>query len=325
MTYGFAGHLGIARETVWGTPVAAADYFKALSESIPTDIARFDTINIHGAFNRPKDSAGIHSHAGDIVAAANARGGLGFFLAGALGINSVTEVLSGVLFTNRFTTVQADFGSLNALTPYTLEVFRDVTSAQQYAGVQFNGLELSVAPNGPLQVTARIIARSMLNIAATTPTFVNSPAEPFTFDSTSLQLPAGSGKPEIEALTIAIDNQLEGIPGLDVAGEANPVVTKIRRSGFQNVTVNGTLEFRTITEFNDFINQTEQRMVVSWFKANSFQLIVDIPQLVYTAFPVGMPGASRLTVDFTGQGQYHTGSAQSIDVQLTTTTTYPAA
>ena len=39
--YGMQGHIGIAEESVWGTAIAATDYFKALNESLETDIERF--------------------------------------------------------------------------------------------------------------------------------------------------------------------------------------------------------------------------------------------------------------------------------------------
>lgn len=319
MTYGFNGHIGLARETTWGTAVGATDYFEALSESLVPTIARFDTRNIIAAFSRPKDSAGLRSYEGE-VNFAGFPDALGFFLAGALGVNSVSSI-GGGLFQNRMTTRLSDFGSLSALPPYTFEIFRDITSSQQFKGVQIAGLDIVMAPNAPVNITARVIAKSMVNIAKTTPTFPTSPNEPFLFDTVSLSLPAGTGRPDIEGLTVSIDNQLEGISALNATNE----VAKIRRSGPQIIGVRGTLEFINITDFLAFTNQDEQRLLVNVTRANSFSMLIDVPQMVFTSMPLQMSGAERVTADFEAQGQFHVGSAQSIRIDLTTTQTYSVA
>jgi len=66
MGYGIKGFLGIAKETSWGTPVAAADYIKILNEGMATGFDRFDIVNVHGSVAEPDDVQGvtreIHGH-----------------------------------------------------------------------------------------------------------------------------------------------------------------------------------------------------------------------------------------------------------------------
>ena len=318
MTYGFSGHIGIGRETTaWGTAAAATDHFKALSESLSTDIERFETINIHAALYEPDDSAGMRSHEGDVVFAAHPIS-VGYFLMGAMGINSASFTeSSSILVTNQFTMAVADAGSLSALPAHTLEIFRDVTSSHRYAGCQFNTLELNIAPNQDVRCSVGVISKSQDLIAKTTATFPASSIEAFTFDTTSIAL-GGTATAKIEALTITIDNILEGVPTLNNDTD----VYRIQRAGVQTVRVSGTIAFDDVTEYQNFKNQTEQSLVANWTKPNSFAMKVDIPRMVYNAWPVGIGGRDRQTVEFSGMARYHVGSASAIKITLTTTQSF---
>lgn len=314
MTYGFLGHIGIGRETTaWGSAQAATDHFKALSESLSTEIDRYETINIHAAMHEPDDSAGMGRHEGDVVFAAHPIG-IGYFLMGAMGHNSASFAeSSSVLVVNEFTMATVDAGSLSALPAYTLEIFRDVTSSHRYVGCQFNTLELNVAPNQDVRCSVGIISKTQDIIQKTGATFPGSPVEAFTFDSTSIDI-AGSATAKVEALTINIDNLLEGIPTLNSSTD----VYRIQRSGMQTVRLSGTIAFDDITEYQKFKNQTEQSFTAYWTKANSFSMKVEIPRMIYNAFPVGIGGRDRQTVEFAGMARYHTGSATALKITLTT-------
>lgn len=316
MAYGMQGHLGIGEETTWGTAVAAADYFQALSESLVYNIDRFETVNITGNLYEPDDAAGVNRFAGDVVLAAHPIS-IGYFLKGVFGQNTVTS-LDATLMQNVFTFVSADVSSLHPVTPYTFEVYRPGESGQssafQFAGVQISDLALNVAPNQDLRATANMVGKSIAGITKTSPSFPGSPVEAFHFDTCSVQLPGGTAIDRVEALTFNFQNQLEGIPTLNASNN----VSRIKRTGHQLVRVTGTIGFVDFTEYNAFANQTEQRLVAHWTKANSFALTVDIPRMVFTSYPVAMPGRERITVEFEAMGRYHTGSGNAAKAILTT-------
>jgi len=319
MSYGFASHIGIAAEADWGTAVGATDYIEAFSESLARAIERFETRNIVGGYFEPDDSAGVRRFAGDLVFAGHPVS-IGYVLNGVLGINSV-DTVGADMFRNRFTALQQDVSSLNPLPPYTLEMFRAgtlVNTSFQLAGVQFGGVQLNVAPNQDLRVTAATIGKTENNIAKTTPSFPGSPTEAFLFDTCSIQLPGGAAVNRIEALTINYTNNLEGIPTLNAANE----IAKVRRTGPPMLGVSGTVDFVDRTDYDNFVSQAEQQMIVSFVKANSFALVLDMPRLVFTEFPINIAGRERLTVDFSMKGRYHTGSAAAIQVDLTTVNTF---
>lgn len=318
MTYGFASHIGIAEETDWATAVAATDYIEAFSEAMATQIDRFETRNITGKFSEPDDAAGINRHEGDLVMFGHPIS-MGYMLKAAFGINTVTS-LAADFFRNDFSVRQSDLSSLAPLPPHTLEVFRAgtlVNTAFQYAGAQMGNLAMNIAPNQDLRLTSNVIAKVRNMIAKTTPSFPGSPIQPFLFDTASLQF-GGTGRPDIEALTITLDNQLEAIPALNNTKQ----IAKVRRNGPPLVQVAGTMDFVDLTDFDRFVNQTEFALAVNLTQSTSFSLLIELPRVIYTAYPVSLPGRERITVEFEGKGRFHTGSNAAITAKLTTTQSF---
>ncbi len=314
--YGYQGHIGIGIQSVFGTAVAATAYFEGLSETLTGTFDRFELKNITGENFEADDEVGIERIAGNIVVPGNPEN-LGFLLNGAFGTASITSLaaeLAKTEFTPR-TRAVGDVSSLNSLPLYTFEIFRDVTSSQQYDSCQINQIAISIQPNQEARVTADIIGRGVTNIAATTATFPGSPVKPFTFDTASLSL-GGVAVDIIEALTITLNNNLEGIPSLN----ATKFVARIRRNSAPTVRVSGTVNFQNITEYENFRAQTEQALSINLTKASSFSLLLEVPRMVYSAFPLGIPGKDRLAVSFEGMGRFHTGSLNQYKATLTTIT-----
>lgn len=311
---GHLGFLGLAKETTFGTPVAATDYLELMSENISTGIDRFPTRNIYAGFYEPDDYAGVRRTTGSLVHAAHPVS-LGHLLKAAFNNVSQTVVLSGFLFQLHFTGTKSEFADGVARQPYTLEVNRNISSgSHRYAGSLLNRLTLGVAPNGALNATAEWITKTRSMIAATTPTFPGSSTDPFTFDTASVQI-AGAANARVEAIQVVIDNQLEGIPALNNSNE----IARIRVQGPQMIRMSGTLDFADNAEEKDFIDQTERAMIITLTRAQSFALHIEAPRFVYSAFPVGMGGRGRQTIAFTGMARYLASSLASVRVMLTTT------
>jgi hypothetical protein len=209
----------------------------------------------------------------------------------------------------------ADWDSVYSQRPITFEIFRDVTSSQQYAGCNISALSMNVAPNQALQVTANIVGKSMLELAKTTPTFPGSPVNPLAFDTCSIEV-GGNATALIEGITTNIDNQLEGVPSLN----NSTVIRAIRRTGPQMFRLSGNIAFEDITEMEEFRNQTERQFIISQTRANSFQFIQDFPRVVYNTFAPVMAGRDRIVVGFEGIARYHSGSANAGKFTVTNNT-----
>ena len=311
---GFLGFIGLAKEATWGTAVAATDYAEAFSESLTLAKDRYELKNIFGAAAEPDDAVGLDRVAGEIVVPGYPVI-LGAMLKGVMETTSITVIASGALWKTEFLTFNGtNFSTACPVTPYTFEIFRDVTSSHQYRGCALSRLQLSIAPNQPLRASGSYIGRSSVVIAKTTATFPGSPVLPFTFDTASVSV-GGSANARMESFNLTIDNGFEGIPTLD----GTSTIAYIRRRAPQTIRISGTYDFPDITEYNDFVNQTERAMNLTLTKANSFSLYIQIPRVVYNAFPMGIGGRERLTVNFEGTGRYHTGSAMALNIALTTT------
>ncbi len=305
---GMLGYVALARESSGGVAVSPTHYIEALSEGLKLDLDRYELMNIAGQITEPDDEAGVRRIGGDIVAPFDPLVG-GMFLRGAIGSATVTSLGGGYWLHSFKPPVQSEWDSRYALQPLTFEVFRDVGSAQAYAGCNINRLELSIAPNQPLQMTAGIIGTSMVNRAASTASY--SGLDSFQFDASSVALD-GVANADIESMTFVLDNALEGVPTLNGAD----TIRKIRRTGFISTRFNFMLGFESINELNAFMNQTEKSFAFS-VRQGSAALSLRFPRLVYDAFPTGIGGRGRQTVEVTSRLRHHVGSGTSFEIQLT--------
>ena len=315
MSYGFGGHIGMAKESGWGSGTPATDYVEALSENFTLSIERFQHKNIIASLGEPDDTAGLRRLEGSITFAAHPTP-LGHFLKMALQTKSLTTVLSGSLYQNDFFTTAggADFSPEVPLQPYSFEIYRDVTTSVRYAGCLVNGMTMTIEPNNAVMCEARMIGKLTETCSKTVPTFPGSPTKPFTFDTASLSI-GGAATQLVETLTIEINNNLTGFGALNQSFN----IAKVRRTDHQMVTLRGTADFASIDEYLQFVNQSERPLRLHFTKADSFALDISIPRMVYTAYPLGIPGKERLTVNFEGKGYVHQGSGHAIRIQLTTT------
>ena len=311
---GVLGFIGYGKESSGGVPVAATDYVEAFSESFQLTFDRYVKSNIRGSIVAPDDISGIKRIAGDVTITGDPVQ-LGHWLNGACGVQSNTEVLSGVLFQHEFTLAETDWDDTFALQPYTFEINRDISSSQQYSGSNIGALRFSIVPNNVLQVTASIVGRSETNIAKTTPTFTASPVTPLAFDTCSISW-GGAEHQLIEALTIIQNSNLEGIASL----RASKDIRAIRRSAPTEVTFEGSMAFENLTDYEAFRAETERALTINMTRASSFSLLIELPKTVITTFPVGAGGSDRIIVDFEGQGRYSQADGYSIKYTLTSTT-----
>ncbi len=314
MTYGFAGYIGIAREATYGSPIAPTDFIEAMSEDFSMVVERFETRNIINGFYEPDDKDGVQRHEGTLVFAGFPHA-IGWLMYGAFGQTSVTAVGSG--FTTIFNVLQSDVSSTNPLPALAFDIFRDVTTAQRYGGGQVTGLSFSIAPNQDLRVSASILAKNITQVATVAVTYPTSPVDPFTFDQASLSI-GGVANALVETFNIEISNNLEGIPALDNTA----TISRVRRSGPPTVRVSGTVDFLNIDEFEKFRVQTEQAFFLNFFMAESFSLLFHMPRVVYTSFPLGMPGRERLSVSFEGKARYDTTSGYALSANMTSINSY---
>lgn len=313
MSYGMAGYLGLSKETTWGTPVVAGSFSTLMSENVAATIDRFDVQNIFNGVAEPDDATGLVRIEGDTVAALNAEN-MGLFLHAAFGEVATTSLAGAQYKQHVFQCSAVDVSSVCVRPPYTLELFRDVTSAQQYAGCNATMLTLACQPNQDLRGTARWLGKTTLNksrIAAASVLFPTTPSAPFTFDTCSVSI-GGVGTDLVEGFNLEINNNLEAVAALN----ASTSIARIQRTNPVQVNFSGQVSFTDIGQYLDFLNQTERAISINFSKAGSFQCLIAMPRFVYTAYPTGMGGRGRQVVSFEGKARVPTGSASAIAITL---------
>lgn len=309
MAQGELGHVGIGRQTAFGTAVSVTDYAAIDSETLSARIDRVMAGLIAGRFGEPTKTKGLTRVEGEITTKVHPVE-IGHFLHGALNTVSGSVVLSGFLWSLRFSPTQSDFSTISPLTPYTLEVFRDVTSAFRYHSALFGRLEIGVQAGQAAMARIGMVAQAEGIVAKTTPSFHT--ADPFAFDAHSISI-AGSGIDIFEEFSVAIDQQLEGIPTLNNTS----TISRVRRRGHQQVRVSGMIDLARLAEYGDFVNQTQQLMRMSFFRAPSHALVITVPRLVWTSFPANL-GTGRISARLEGEGDWDPTSSYAVDYLLTT-------
>lgn len=317
MGLGTRGYFSISGEGTFGTFDSTFNPLEILSESFSADYDRYKYKNIYGSYIEHEDLRGIKRISGGVSLALNPYGGA-FFIRSCLNNTSVTTILSGFLYKNNFTSPINDKSTNAAEYSQTIRIARDADITEyQYTGCVCNKLSIEYSPNNPVIISAEYVGYNELSTATpqTTITYPGSPVFPFTFDTVSLNSAFGSGL--LDSLKIEIDNKIQGYPALT----NDALIKRIKRTGKQQIRVRGSIDFSDETEYTKFINQSQTNLVVSVTRAASYQMVVDLPNVVYTSFPLGnLQG--RNVVSFEGEAFYHASSATAILISLTNNTIF---
>lgn len=196
-----------------------------------------------------------------------------------------------------------DFHADCPINPYTLEVYRDQGQAFQFLGAIINTLALSFSTTDKiLKATNGIIAKNLGDTPKTAPSFETT--DPFTWEQAIISI-AGSPNNDIESFGINYDNLCIGKYALNNTA----ILRKIIRSGFRTIPVNFTIDFVDRTEYDKFIQGTEQAFQVRFVGAECeagyyYTLQIDIPKFRYLTYPVNMGGPGPIVCGVTGKAKY---------------------
>jgi hypothetical protein len=315
MGYGMKGHIGWSNQASFGTATSAFEFMPIISENITTAIEPLTQEGMRGDFLEPPSEDGPLTVAGDIVFEPNPEL-IGLVLRAVTGQASGTLVAS--VTTWEFLPRQVDFtAEKTALPPVTLEVYRDTTKAWQFTDTVVNQISFEIGANAIVRATASVMARVSSLATKNTPSFPDG--NPWTWQQASLSI-AGTANTVMETMNITFNNNLEGVPTLNNTKE----IEKFKRTTWQSVGVTGTLCFDNEDEYDVFRAETEQRFLLNLSGASitgsqSNELLLDLPKVRYTSFPVNMGGAGRITVGFDGNAKSDVNSSYAIKYTLTNT------
>ena len=317
MAYGIGGYISLSKQSSGGTATTNRVYIPFKSESLTENIEQLQSENISAVFDNPDTLTGIKNITGDIVFEPHPIY-IGHFLRGVCGQSATTFTASAGV--HEFLPRQEDFDLTLALPPYTIEVYKNITSAYQYVDAQIHTLAINMTAGGIVECTATVHARTANGISKATASYID--AEPYTWDTVSLQV-AGSANGEFESATVTLTNPLAGVTTLN----GQKTEAKLKRDGFRTVTIAGDQSFDNHVQYDKFRSQSRQRFLftltggdIGGSKNNN--ITIDMPQTNYTTFGNAIGGPGRITASYDGNGEYDTSSSYSVrfTVQNTATT-----
>lgn len=313
MPYGSLAHIGLGKETTFGTAVAATDYIRFASEGISEEIEQVKSEVLNGVVDEAPQYEGAHTVKGDVSfdVYPNIVGNL---LRSALGAPVTTMIVAGV-YSHVFTPVQSNFSNVCALPPYTIEVNRDFAQAFQYAGGVVDELTFNFGSDKKIMTgQAAIIAKALALIAKTVPSF--DAQDPFTWNQATVTL-NGTANTNVSTIEFGVKNSLEAKDTLD--GTRN--ISRILRNGKRTFPVKFSLELQDMAEYNLFKAQNEVTLKIELVGAvisggNNYKITIDIPKFHFNAFPINVGGAGAVTTQVDGLAEYDPTSLYGMKVTL---------
>ncbi len=306
--YGMQSHVLFQKQNSFGTLLT--DSLNAIpfrTENIEYTIEQLAEENMYQRFAESPYHEGVHVVRGSVTLDANPIS-IGFLLRAMTG--GVTTTSDTNKQSHLFTPATADFDDKAALTPFTLQVHRDVGSAEVYFDLVANQIQFNAAQGALLSVQFDVVGASRSRKEAGSPTFTID--KPFIWDQASLQF-NGWAVDNFRDLTITLNNNVDAVYTLGNSKTPH----RIKRTRSYEVTVGGTVQFETHSMWDAFLNQDETKFVAHFASSQAPNaLTIDIPSLRLSSFPPQVAGPGLIEASFEGRGVYNTGSAQSIAITL---------
>ena len=317
MPYGNMSNIGISFQNSGYASLTNSVYWaEILDEDISVDKPPLVSQGMRGIYDEGAHYEGANTIGGTINMEAHPIT-LGAFLKAAMG--APTTVTSAAVYTHAFKPRTSEFDGRFAGHPMTIHKHLDDSgSATLFYDMVCNNIEIGVN-NGELVMSKfGFVGGRYTQVAALTASYPTG--KQWTWDQSSVQL-GGAAISEIKQLTVVVDEAMEASGTL--AGTKFP--TRVKRTGFRTVTINGTMTFDDQTEYQQFLSQSE-RNLTAMFVGNTEiqsgyynQLEIIVPLNRHTEYKPTVGGPGEIEVSFTSKGVYSTTSGTALQLNLRNT------
>ena len=318
MAYGQKSNVGIIFQDSFNNvgDVGSIHFIPNLSESLKLSKPPMYSENMRGVFDEGDTYEALNTVDGEIDCEAQPIA-LGAMFKSIL--EEVSVVQSGGIYTRVFKPRASDFDELSANNPVTAYAYRDTGSAMLYSNLNGASLELSIANGEFLKAKVGFVGGSFQQIASVAASYPSG--KRWTWDTASLSF-GGAAVQEVSALTVSIDDG-----GLEAMGTFNNSIypSRIKRTGFRTIAIDGTIKFDNQTEFQEFLNQTERQLIMTFKGATEIQsgyfetLTLTLPAMRYEEAAPTAEGAGEIEMSITARGKYHVGSGTGLELTLINT------
>lgn len=329
MSYGAQVKFGLARQASvnsWVTDAGSFHGFAFLNEDVGMEKDEVISQNLTGRFEEGAVYPGVSRINGTIEFEVTPRN-LGAALAAVVN-HSPTSVTSGSVLTRTFLPNTVDFSSFLVKAPWTVyKQWTDAQSGELFYDCQFGQLEFTFA-QGAL-TRGRITSNGGTRLATGIGSAAVMPAASdigrlFPWNVASISY-GGAALSNLSEITVTLNENIDALYTMN--GTLAPF--KFTRTGFRQVTVNGTLYMTDRSMLNNFATDTQARLIITATNTRAAiqsgyydSFTIDVPQAKVTAHKPGTSGPGEVAVNVTMRGVADPSSNYSI--QYTTVSTYSA-
>ncbi len=291
--------------------VGSAHFIGHVSESFKLNIPPMYAEDIQGVFDEGDTYEGARTVEGDIETLSK------IIPLGALlntVFNQVSNVESGSFFTKTFKPRVSDFDEeYCAEHPITAYIDRDVGSADLYPNMNGNTLELNVSAGAFLTATVGFVGGYHTQQAPVSASYYTGKRQTWDVASTSI---GGVANGSIKELTVKMESALEA----QHTNNNSKYPSRIKRTGWRTISVEGTLAFDSRDEYQQYLAQSERSMVVHFEGVTELSsgynesLTIKLPSMRYEDFPVNAGGPGQIDASFSGKGKYNVNSATAMEI-----------
>lgn len=317
MSYGQKSAVALIMQNSYGTvgDVSSAYFIPFTAESLKINKPPLYSENMRGIFDEGDTYEGANTVDGSIESEAQPIA-LGAMLKTVLD-HSVSAVDS--VFEHTFKPRSSDFDENCANQPVTAYVYRDTGSADIYANLNGAMLELGIANGEFLRAKVDFVGGTFSQQASTAASF--PVGKRWTWAVTSVSL-GGSAIDDIVNLTITLDDG-----ALEASHTLNNSLfpSRIKRTGFRTIAVDGTFKFDNQDEYQQFLSQSERELVLTFTGPTEISsghyevLTIKLPLLRYEAANPNAGGPGEIEMPVTARGKYSVESGTSMQITLTNT------
>jgi len=317
MPYGNNSEVGICFQDSYGTlNVSSMHWLEILTEDVGLDKPPLVSQSMRGIYDEGQHYEGANVVGGTISGEAQPIA-LGALLVAAFGAPSIVN--SGALYAHTFKPRTSEFDQYSANIPFTMHKYLDdAGSASLFYDLNANGIELGISNGELLMANLEVVGgnfEQLANVAAAYPT-----GKQWTWDAASISI-AAAGVDEIKQLTVKTNESIEAMHTLN--GSVFP--SRNKRTGFRTVEISGTMTFDNQNEYQEFLNQTERALDVTFTGATEIQsgyydtVRMIVPLFRHTEYKPVIGAVGEIEVSFSSKGVYSANSGTALQVTLTNT------
>lgn len=329
MSYGAQAKVGFARQTNPGSyviPTTAPTSYHAMgfvSHDIGLEKEELISQNLIGRFEQGATYSGVSRVNGTIEFEATPRN---ILTALGLSVNHVAATVnSGSTRAWTFLPNTVDYDSSYIKAPWSMySQFSDAQSADLFYDMQFGQLDFVISQGQFTRGRIQCVGGNRVATGVGSANIVPDASDAgrlFPWNVASISY-GGSALLTASDITVSLNENVEGL--YTINGTLTPF--KYTRTGFREVTVNGTFYMTDRSMLNNFVTDTQGRLLVTLVSTiASVQsgyyntLTIDVPQLKITAFKPGISGPGEVSVPFTGRGVIDPTSSYALQFTLVNT------